>query len=629
MGGTIPYEYNPVGARQVRLVKFVGDASRTSVVLQAFSVDQELPRYQSISYTWASEETGTARTFALEIDGRMLPVLDSLQPFIQTLRAKNKLVDGTWWWIDSICIDQSNLKERAAQVQLINLIYRQAELVVVWLGEQSSDSDLAISFIKFLDKTHRRRLSVRDSRSLLQTDRYRAQWTALRNLLSRKWWSRIWTVQEFVLAPNVSFWCGMDSVCRVAVCLAILMADRCPSVGIKETLAFTHANHRRRALMLYKRSRAPGSKVNLSLAALTAYFACMDATDDRDRLYGLQALAMDSDVLPVSYAISLQEVYMRFTRSFIERYDSLDIICLASLYGASTADSSLPSWVPSWQKRATIVVPSMVSQSCHTHIGNLRAFVFLDVDPAVRYSASKNRPPVYSFEGSALLARGVVIDVVDGLTGSSHSDMVQSSLWSPTSSTGHLKPVASAIDILTSVCRSLALDRKDRYMRFDMPVADFSRDFINLLTRIVNKTNLASSQDLQEWFNRNKLLRIHGRTFESILHNCPQANAEPEGPPPNEDEYYHDTIFGRFYDTVVRMSFRLMVSRDGRVGMATERARKGDLICVLFGCSVPVLLRQADDGHGFRLVGECYLDGCMNGSAVEQPGLGERTFVIH
>ena len=109
----------------------------------------------------------------VKIENQMLPVLNSLQPFFEALRAKDMLIDGKWWWIDSICIDQSNLQERAHQVQLMQLIYRQAEQVIVWLGKPSNDSDLAIDFIKILDKTTRSKPSIAEVRSMLQKDQYR------------------------------------------------------------------------------------------------------------------------------------------------------------------------------------------------------------------------------------------------------------------------------------------------------------------------------------------------------------------------------------------------------------------------------------------------------------------------
>lgn len=269
----------------------------------------------------------------------------------------------------------------------------------------------------------------------------------------------------------------------------------------------------------------------------------------------------------------------------------------------------------------------MVSQSSKAHIGNLRSPAALEVDPSVYYSASNNTDAVFEFECSTLYARGF-IDTVDGLTGSKNFEMVQSSGWSSTKSLSCSGSTCSIMDILTSVCRSFVLDRKDRYLRYAMPTADFFRDFISLLVRIITKSSSSAPREFQEWFQWTRSLRIHGRSFESILHDSLQTDVDSSGAATNEDEYYYDTFFGRFFDTVVRLSLRLMISCNGRIGMVTERAMKGDLVCVLFGCSVPVLLRKADSGNGFSLIGECFLDGCMDGSTLEQPGLLEREFAI-
>ncbi|KAI8718593.1 HET domain-containing protein [Fusarium sp. LHS14.1] len=404
------------------------------------------------------------------------------------------------------------------------------------------------------------------------------------------------------------------------------VADKCPSVGIKDTLAFVHGNNRRRARGLYKATKTPGVDATLSLPALAAYFTCMDASDDRDRLYGLMALSTDRSLLYADYFLSTQEVYLHFTQSFIMRHKSLDIICLASIY--SDPSGSLPSWVPHWQKRNPQVIPSMVSQSSKTHIGNLRSPAALEVDPSVYYSALNNTDAVFEFEGSTLYARGAIIDTVDGLSGSRNFEMVQTSEQSSVQFSNCSGSTCSVTDILTSVCRSLALDRKGRYLRHTMPTADFFRDFISLLVRIVTKPSSSAPRELQEWFQWTRSLCIHGRSFENILHDCLQTDIDSSEAAPNEDEYWHDTFFGRFFDTVVRSSLRLMTSGNGRIGMVTEKALKGDLVCVLFGCSVPILLRKADNGDGFSLIGECFLDRCMDGSALEQPGLWEREFAI-
>ncbi|KAI8718592.1 HET domain-containing protein [Fusarium sp. LHS14.1] len=172
---TAPYTFKPIRHNQIRLLKFVQGKSSISAVLEAFSVEQSLPPYHALTYTWASETADPTKSSMLEIDNRMFPVLDSLWPFFETLRSKSMLLDGRWWWIDSICINQADFEERRHQVQLMHLIYRQAEQVIVWLGEPSSDSGLAMNFVRFLDKTTRRKLSVAEVRAMLQEDHDRTR----------------------------------------------------------------------------------------------------------------------------------------------------------------------------------------------------------------------------------------------------------------------------------------------------------------------------------------------------------------------------------------------------------------------------------------------------------------------
>jgi hypothetical protein len=505
-------------------------------------------------------------------------------------------------------------------------IYRRADQVVIWLGEESSDSNIALDFIEFLDRIILENYNVKEIR-MLEQDHYHPQWKALTNFLTRKWWSRVWTIQEFVLPPRVSFWCGMRTVSRTALCHSLLAGDQCNSIGIKENVAFKSGFNRRRVWKLYMAGEKLGADTSRSLLALAAYFGFMDATDDRDRLYGLIALSTDGALLEVDYSLSSQEVYLGFTQAFIARHKSLDIICYASLYSAP-AGSLRPSWVPDWQKRQTrnhsLVVPLMVSQSSNPQIGNLRPLLSLEYDPSIYYSASKNRAAVYEFQSSALLARGAIVDTVDGLARSRDSELVQSSEWTSSCS----GPTCSPMEILTTVCRCLVLDLKDRYLRYAMPTEHFMQDFVHLLAPFITESHSSTPKEVQEWFHRTKDLHIHGHSFENIVRASHNAEINPLSSALVLDEYIHDSFFGRFLDIVVKMSLRLMVTRNGHIGMVAEKAMKGDLVCVLFGCSVPVLLRRSDGGDSFALVGECFLDGYMDGSGLEQGEFLERMFYI-
>ncbi|PMD62665.1 uncharacterized protein K444DRAFT_610698 [Hyaloscypha bicolor E] len=65
------------------------------------------------------------------------------------------------------------------------------------------------------------------------------------------------------------------------------------------------------------------------------------------------------------------------------------------------------------------------------------------------------------------------------------------------------------------------------------------------------------------------------------------------------------------------MGKRLIVTNNGLLGTAPREARKGDLVCVLLGCGIPLVLRSVNQEKGtFELVGECYIDGYMRGEVL-------------
>jgi hypothetical protein len=57
-----------------------------------------------------------------------------------------------------------------------------------------------------------------------------------------------------------------------------------------------------------------------------------------------------------------------------------------------------------------------------------------------------------------------------------------------------------------------------------------------------------------------------------------------------------------------------------RLGLAPKTARRDDIVCVFYGCSVPVLIRKIrtkdKSKQEYEFIGECYLHGMMDGEAV-------------
>lgn len=64
----------------------------------------------------------------------------------------------------------------------------------------------------------------------------------------------------------------------------------------------------------------------------------------------------------------------------------------------------------------------------------------------------------------------------------------------------------------------------------------------------------------------------------------------------------------------------LFVSTSGRIGLGPRSLRTGDCTYVILGCRVPIALRKqrthSDSENVFTVVGECYVEGFMDGQAV-------------
>ena len=605
----------------------------------AFALDStSCPPFVALSYTWGQ----TMDPKSININGHRFEVLADLYRFLNILPQLEEFSAQTWWWIDSICINQADEKEKSEQMAIMGRIYEKASKTVVWLGEEG-DCGGAVDGLrrlcKEMDKATRKDNSM-DKEKLreMRGEKKGINWKAIERLLLRPWWRRVWTLQEFLISKRISFFCGKKSISRRDFQDAILATWVCKVWnGLMDTKAFYAGWNRRRMNQWY--SQRPHE---MSLVAMMAYVGDSGATDERDRVYSLLGVAKDSDLIgTLDPKSTVYDVYSELVGSFISKYKSLDIICYAHLFNYSARKSkdnkTLPSWVPDW--RASVegkVIPVMACQGSSPGTGNFRP-AWVTESEAI-YKASGNKSPRYSISKDArvLTCTGVVLDKIDGLGGSKYEDageinetknelpLEQSTSEQSIQLDGK---AASTSGLMKIISPCLALDRKDRYLAENLAPGLFRKDF-----EIFCKAYLEHGADeriptyFREWLERNKMLLLRGRTLGERCRDAtlytPTAKWEEfcDGPL----KYFN----GRVEDTVVTMARRLAVTEEGHLGMAASRATRGDLICVLYGCSIPVLLREQKDGT-CELIGECYLDGFMNGEALTNAsGLTEVDFQI-
>lgn len=147
------YQYRPLeGSQAIRLIYISPGEGDEKVVCKIVHHTLQLaPSYEALSYTWGTEINKYKITVQDGVSGpSSLPVTVNCYSALLMLRQPN---ESRLVWVDAICIDQSNVVERNAQVALMAYIYNRAVHVIVDLGGSYEDSDLAFDIIPRLERT--------------------------------------------------------------------------------------------------------------------------------------------------------------------------------------------------------------------------------------------------------------------------------------------------------------------------------------------------------------------------------------------------------------------------------------------------------------------------------------------
>ena len=112
--------------------------------LRHATLDHELlPHYETISYCWGN--SGDVEWMIINNVLRTVPA--SAEAAVARMRYSNK---QRMLWIDAICIEQRNLKERSMQVAAMNLVYSRAARNLIYLGDD--EDEIAETAVKALTK---------------------------------------------------------------------------------------------------------------------------------------------------------------------------------------------------------------------------------------------------------------------------------------------------------------------------------------------------------------------------------------------------------------------------------------------------------------------------------------------
>ncbi|KAH7090325.1 heterokaryon incompatibility protein-domain-containing protein [Paraphoma chrysanthemicola] len=610
------------------------------------------PHFYTASYVWGQQKESST---TIHLNTGSLPVLPSLVPFLHMVTQHADFDVKDWWWIDSLCINLTDGREREEQVRVMAEIYKRAKRAIVWLGEEQepgNDCTGAISFlhslgslqVAFTGDDHAMRRSLEDPEFV-------SRCAAVSNLLFRPWWTRVWTLQEFVLPKEAKLYCGMQSISRGKFKSAIYSIFLCSTISndfeheLVPRAAFDGAFNRRRIHQLHTKAGSQG----ISLVAIMAYLGNHMATDSRDRIFSVLGLITPRDrklVGAPEYTTSTGMQFARLVRSFWNEFGSLDIICYVHLFSRYSGprdpgpEDAVPWWAPDW--RATIdfasPVPLMASQSANEYIGNfrpLRSQIWKAKYDAPGSYLRKRANVLFQDNLKEFWCDGVILDMIHGLGALDDRELrcqsfvcaeeghsiLQSS--SPQSRTP--RATMLPMDWLEAIARSLALDRKEKYLCFQAP-QHYVNDFLYLSHACVADEPVDWS--FSTWFDLNKQLKFGAKTLEELIRDAPiefPASPPPLERPPsypatrknNIDSDPPHTYLSRFHDTARKKARRLMVTDEGFVGVAPCRARVGDVVAILYGCSIPLVLRKRGEREAWQVIGEAYVHGFMSGEVAD------------
>ncbi len=617
-----PPSYKPLAKPRThcRLLCIQPGRSSDPIVCTTSVVDvaEAAGRYHSLSYCWGSQD----RTRPITCDGQSLNVTPNLESALKRLRVPDIAQD---FWIDQLCIDQDNVHEKEQQIGLMADIYRQSCKVLIWLGDDGDESRKAYKIIERLLRLDPFASPVpinsdddirQQTRGTVGLDQLKSQglpgakdagWQELRNLLSRPWFSRIWTVQEAAVAIDADFLWGKEYTLNWESMVSVmrLVWEHLPKtlLGSDVVLRGLPANsvYRIAATM-----RTLDDLTHHDLFNLALMYKAYGASKPQDKLYALLNISSSSQVVDYTKSTettfhemafhTINQVYEQIARlpeelsqqqwhpyPGISQGPHLRMIALICAAGIANQQLTLPSWVPDWTVDL-FPAPIWTRKTYYKSRASTNASDWPGAPPA---NLTLERPSIKNsnlaeiqwlsegqkFIGTASLPvtfqiKGLICDTI------SRRVFAKVDLGKPLDLEEQQKALMEWLleademaDLGPETSYSGGADTElfRRTLLFDEDLvqpAGIEKPELWKALRFLKNSRFTSTmrRKLQPWDYLRAIQNIPGRTF--------------------------------------------FVTQGGRMGLAPHATHMYDKICVLPEFEVPLVLRP--EGNEFRIVGECY-----------------------
>ncbi|KAG8169608.1 hypothetical protein KVR01_000353 [Diaporthe batatas] len=618
--------YKPLGQRQrtIRLLTLLPGSGEICCRLTVSSLEDARGRYKALSYNWDPPEKAAQQRIYFEKVGAV-SVMPNLHAALCRLR---DATDVVVLWVDRLCIDQKNTEERTHQVGMMRDIYTNSIEVIVWLGAEGKTGVSRQPITEFWGDerdnqhiaSHLGRMYIQNQRASedsytgLMTNMYGAFcmisllaqgleaskiWylrrldyapaiiQGLKALLGMSWWTRIWVVQETVVASRAIVFCGNISMPWEVFSRAAYQISR-HSV---ELLGLIPARTYGSTLSCFYRqineidyTRASWNAVEPSaLLPLLRKFRNRDATDPRDKVFALLGLVKywgGSDPLEPDYNQRLSLVYLETTKHLIRGYKSLAVLS-GTKASPQTLFKGFPTWLTDWNYvPPTDEADRLGTQHLYQTLGDAVGGVRLHGTTLLEIRGVRVDRISSTFSSDPPVELGQDGQNINNTNTNKAKTLhnICSEWWERVS-----RPASALYEYGASEIAATVWDAFWRTLCADLIYLPSAFTEKNKFRR----TKPADSISFEKWRTGQDLASDHRRT--SIVHGMFIDSVSEEDV---EAQHNYET-FHRSIECATRgRSFFL--TEKGGMGLGPETCQKGDEVHLVLGSRVPMILRASD-----------------------------------
>ncbi|KAF2966693.1 hypothetical protein GQX73_g6888 [Xylaria multiplex] len=417
-------------------------------------------------------------------------------------------------------------------------------------------------------------------------------WRDVERLFRKSWFSRIWCLQEVILAADADVQWGKEVAPWKIVAETATWIRSCP-IQLLRGSATGGVNNAHLMHMLGDDLKHNRLVSFLELLALSWKFK---SSDRRDKVYGLLGVpttdcdpSLGNVFVQPDYMKGDAEVYRHCAFEIIRKTQSLRLLLHVQMTNNSNEDQgwkTLPSWVPRWHR---YMYPMMAPSE---QLSSFNACAALP-------------PSIPHIENDTLSVQGRKFSRVRRTC--SHS-------WDLDFNDEPQSLISLAWK--TYLASSWAYKKDEKLKAWCLVLTagkDWNGELVDDIPQhLADMGAYIRSEDSHEYRNLYTALSFKNsmRYPEELLTALP---SRPKIPAAKADGYRFDLAFRN-----ACQGRKLLLTDNGYVGLGPGLMKEGDLVCLLSGLVMPIILRPA--GEGYQVVGETYIHGIMFGEASRKRG---------